>query len=88
MKIMLPDIICHENQSQHYQHHRCFMPRLIRTDYHAGQIFIPHRPSLFFKANEINICFIRWNGQLPQLSLTQKWLTHATWWQRKILVLG
>jgi len=22
MKIMLPDVIGHENQSQHYQHHR------------------------------------------------------------------
>jgi len=23
MKMMLPDVIGHENKSQHYQHHRC-----------------------------------------------------------------
>src|SRR6218665_816769 len=34
MKMMLPDVIGHENQSQHCPDHRCFMFGVIRTDYH------------------------------------------------------
>jgi len=46
MKIMMPDVICHEkfeNQSQHYQHHRCLcsdlsgrITTLYRFSYHTG----------------------------------------------------
>jgi len=37
MKMMLPDVIGHENQSQHYQHHRCFCLDL------SGRITTPDR---------------------------------------------
>src|SRR6218665_786701 len=37
MKIMLPDVIGHENQSQHYQHHRCLCLDL------SGRITTPDR---------------------------------------------
>src|SRR6218665_2260733 len=46
MKMMPPDVnhvIGHKNQSQHYQQPLMFMSRFIRTEKHAGQIFIPHR---------------------------------------------
>ena len=36
MKMMLPDVIGHENQSQHNQHHRCLCLDL------SGQITTPH----------------------------------------------
>src|SRR6218665_3655361 len=44
MKMMLPDVIGHENQSQHYQHHRCLCLDLSgrittpdRFSYHTGR---------------------------------------------------
>ena len=37
MKMMLPDVIGHENQSQYYQHHRCLCLDL------SGQITTPDR---------------------------------------------
>ena len=37
MKMMLPDVIGHENQSQHYQHHRCLCLDL------SGRITTPDR---------------------------------------------
>jgi len=43
---LLRDVIGHENQSQHYPDHRFLCFRVIRTDYHAGRIFIPHRRRL------------------------------------------
>jgi len=43
MKMMLPDVIGHENQIQHYQHHRClcldlsgWITTLDRFSYHTG----------------------------------------------------
>ena len=43
MKMMLPDVIGHKNQSQHYQHHRCLCLELsgrittpARFSYHTG----------------------------------------------------
>jgi len=43
METMLPDVIGHENQSQHYQHHRCLCLDLsgwittpYRFSYHTG----------------------------------------------------
>jgi len=43
MKMMLPYVIGHENQSQHYQHHRClyldlsgWITTLYRFSYHTG----------------------------------------------------
>jgi len=35
MKMMLPDVISHENQSQHCHGPSMFMFSVIRTDYHA-----------------------------------------------------
>src|SRR6218665_1530963 len=40
MKLMLPDVIGHDNQSQHNQHHRCLCLDLsgqitTRTDFHT-----------------------------------------------------
>src|SRR6218665_1194250 len=46
MKIMPPDVISHENQLQHLSEPSLFMLDVFRTADHAGQIFIPHRPSL------------------------------------------
>src|SRR6218665_2003434 len=43
MKMMLPDVIGQENQSQHCPGPSMFMFSVIRTDYHAVAIFIPHR---------------------------------------------
>jgi len=37
MKMMPPDVIGHENQSQHYQHHRCLCLDL------SGRITTPDR---------------------------------------------
>src|SRR6218665_815642 len=37
MKMMLPDVIGHENQSQHYQHHLCLCLDL------SGRIITPYR---------------------------------------------
>jgi len=52
MKMMLPDVIGHENQSQHYQHHRCLCLdlswRITTPDrfwYHTGNESTPHRVS-------------------------------------------
>ena len=45
--MMLPDVIGHENQSQHYQHHRCLCLDLsgristpARFSYHTGLIMV------------------------------------------------
>src|SRR6218665_1354142 len=45
MKMMLPDVIGHENQSQHYQHHRCLCLGAVHKVRHAifGQ-FLPSSP--------------------------------------------
>src|SRR6218665_169662 len=48
MKMMLPDVIGHENQSQHYQHHRCLFLDLsgritTPTDFHTTPK--PRQPS-------------------------------------------
>src|SRR6218665_2321090 len=43
MKMMPPDVISHENQSQHLSEPSIFMLDVFRTADHAGQIFIPHR---------------------------------------------
>src|SRR6218665_2901695 len=37
MKMMLPDVIGHEDQSQHYQHNRCLCLDL------SGRLTTPHR---------------------------------------------
>ena len=43
MKMMLPDVIGHENQSQHCPGYRCLCLGLSgRITMHAGRIFIPH----------------------------------------------
>src|SRR6218665_531198 len=39
------DVISHENQLQHLSEPSIFMLDVFRTADHAGQIFIPHRPS-------------------------------------------
>jgi len=43
MKMMLPDIIGHNEPITTLSASSMFMSIFIRTDYHAGQIFIPHR---------------------------------------------
>src|SRR6218665_3221609 len=45
MKMMLPHVIGHENQSQHYQHHRCLCLGAVHKVRHAifGQ-FLPPPP--------------------------------------------
>src|SRR6218665_2511551 len=45
MKMMPPDAISHENQLQHLSQPSIFILDVFRTADHAGQIFIPHRPS-------------------------------------------
>ena len=45
MKMMTPDVISHENQLQHLSEPSILMLDVFRTADHAGQIFIPHRPS-------------------------------------------
>jgi len=49
MKMMMPDVIGHENQSQYHQHHRCLcldlsgrLPR--RTDFHTAPDLLMWRP--------------------------------------------
>src|SRR6218665_2114028 len=63
MKMMLPDVIGHKNQSQHSAP-SMFMSRFIQTDYHAGQIFISHRPSNRFKLHKIT--FLRCSSNAPR----------------------
>src|SRR6218665_2056409 len=45
MKMMPPDVISHENQLQHLSQPSIFILDVFRTADHAGQIFIPHRPT-------------------------------------------
>src|SRR6218665_995682 len=45
-----PDVISHENQLQHLSEPSIFILDVFRTADHAGQIFIPHRPSKFHRA--------------------------------------
>src|SRR6218665_477611 len=49
MKMMPPDVISHENQLQHLSEPSIFMLDVFRTADHAGQIFIPHRPPVWYK---------------------------------------
>jgi len=42
---MPPDVISHENQLQHLPETTIFILDVYRAADHAGQIFIPHRPS-------------------------------------------
>jgi len=53
MKMMLPEVIGNENQSQHYQHHRCvcldLSGRIITPDkfsYHTGTYFCTEKTLL------------------------------------------
>jgi len=50
MKMMLPDVIGHENQSQHYQHYRCLCLDL------SGRITTPDRFSYHtIKSNQSSL---------------------------------
>src|SRR6218665_668515 len=79
MKMMPPDVISHENQLQHLSEPLIFMLDVFRTADHAGQIFIPHRPSEqvkntrnFFCMTEIllmNLSFIQLSTNLQLITM-------------------
>jgi len=48
MKMMLHDVIDHENQSQHFPDHQCLCVVLSGRITTQDGFFIPHRPSFKF----------------------------------------
>ena len=68
MKMMPPDVISHENQLQHLPELLIFMLDVFRTADHAGQIFTPHRPTTFHRADVAKIRLAVWVCSLSFVS--------------------
>src|SRR6218665_1081971 len=78
MKMMLPDVIGHENQSQHCPDHRCFMFGVIRTDYHpdAFSYHTDDYRSTAAAREPLRLCNINRN-RMPLRSEVRPQFTHA-----------